>query len=222
VSQQSVEQGFRPPQQARSRESLQKVLAATEHVLASRGIEEFTVAAVAEQAGMSVGAIYRRFSGKDQLLYAVKDQLLGQLETSVSEALRSPVPGLSGIISAFTQALASTFTRHDRIFSELLDDQRADGRERGLQALAAIQHAFVEAAQPCLEEIRRPDHALAIRMATRTIIGSCVHRAATCRFWPDDLDWNTWAAETTEMALGYLISPESPEQLHASHPPQPV
>jgi hypothetical protein len=31
-----------------------------------------------------------------------------------------------------------------------------------------------------------------------------VHRAATCRYWPDDLDWTTWAAETTEMTLAYL------------------
>ncbi|MEC3980823.1 TetR/AcrR family transcriptional regulator [Amycolatopsis sp. H20-H5] len=210
MSQRSVEQGFHPPQQARSRESLQKVLAATEHVLAGRGIEEFTVAAVAEQAGMSVGAIYRRFAGKDQLLHAVKDQLLGQLETSVSEALRSPPPGLSGIVGAFTQALARTFAHHDRIFPELLDGQRADGRERGLQALGAIQHAFVEAAHPWLGEIHRPDRAAAIRMAARTIIGSCVHRAATCRFWPDDLTWSMWATETAELALAYLISPENP------------
>jgi AcrR family transcriptional regulator len=217
VSQQSVEQGFRPPQQARSRESLQKVLAAAEHVLAGQGIEEFTVGAVASQAGMSVGAIYRRFSGKDQLLHAVKDQLLRQLETSVSEALRSPAPGLSGIVDAFTQALARTFTRHNRIFPELLDGQRAEGRERGLQALAAIQHVFVEAARPCLKEIHRPDREPAIRMAARTIIGSCVHRAATCRFWPDDLTWNTWATETTEMTLAYLISPDSPQVAPLRH-----
>ncbi|MFD9962377.1 TetR/AcrR family transcriptional regulator [Amycolatopsis sp. NPDC058986] len=211
MRQQSVEQGFRPPQQARSRESLQKVLAAAEHVLADGGIEEFTVAAVAERAGMSVGAIYRRFSGKDQLLYAVKDQLLGQLETAVGEALRSPAPGLDGVVGAFAHALARTFTRHDRIFPELLDGQRAEGRDRGLQALAAIQDAFVEAVQPCREEVRRPDRARAVRMAARTMIGSCVHRAATCRFWSDGLSWTRWATETTEMTLAYLGAPEDAE-----------
>lgn len=30
--------------------------------------------------------------------------------------------------------------------------------------------------------------------------------AATCRFWPDDLSWPTWAAETAELALAYLTS----------------
>lgn len=198
----SVDQGFRPPQQARSRESLQKVLAAAEHVLASQGLEQFTVAAVAEQAGMSVGTIYRRFVGKNQLLYAVKDQLLGQLEAGVREALRSAEPGLSGVVSAFTQALAWTFARHDRIFPELLDSQRAEGRERGLQALAAIQRDFEAATGSCRGEIRRPDGA--VRMVSRTIIGSCVHRAASGRYWSDGLSWGVWATETTEMALAYL------------------
>lgn len=211
VSQRSVEPGFRPPQQARSRESLQKVLAAAEQVLADGGIEEFTVGAVADRAGLSVGAIYRRFAGKDQLLYAVKDDLLGRLETTVVEALRSPAPGLRGAVAAFTEALAQTFTRHGRVFPELLDAQRAEGRDRGLQAMAAIQGTFVDAAEACLGEIRRPDGALALRMAARTIIGSCVHRAASGRFWPDDLTWRAWAAETAEMALAYLTSPGNPE-----------
>lgn len=210
VSQPSVDQGFRPPQQARSRESLHKVLAAAEHVLAAQGIEEFTVGAVAEQAGMSVGAIYRRFSGKNQLLYAVKDQLLGQLETGVGEALRTAAPGLGGIVGAFVRALADTFARHDRIFPELLDSQRAEGRDRGLQALATIQRDFVDAVRPCLPEVRRPDREEAVRMVARTLIGSCVHRAASGRFWPDGLSWDAWAVETTGMALAYLGSPGSP------------
>ena len=133
MSQQHAEQGFRPPQQARSRASLNKVLASAEHVLSTRGVEEFTVAAVAEHAGMSVGAIYRRFTGKQRLLQAVKEQLLEQLETSVTEALRSARPGLDGIISAFTHATARTFANHARTFPELLSGQRAEGVERGLQ-----------------------------------------------------------------------------------------
>jgi AcrR family transcriptional regulator len=207
VSKQPDGSGFRPPQQARSRASLQKVLAAAEHVLAHHGIEEFTVGAVAEQAEMSVGAIYRRFSGKDQLLHAVKDQLLTQLETNVREALRTSEPGLREIVGAFTQALARTFASHDRIFSELLDGQRAEGRDRGLAALAAIQHAFVESVRPGLPDISREDPEPAVRMAARTIIGACVHRAATGRYWPDHLSWTTWAVETTELTLAYLTAP---------------
>ncbi|WP_410630187.1 TetR/AcrR family transcriptional regulator [Amycolatopsis sp. cmx-4-83] len=189
-----MQQGFHPPQQARSRASLEKVLAAAEHVLAHQGHEEFTIGGVAERAGLSVGAIYRRFDGKDQLLYAVKDQLLTRLETNVTEALAESGP--HDVVAAFTRALAETFAAHDRIFPELLDGQRADGRDRGLLALAAIQRTFVETA----------GDSPATRTAARTVIGACVHRAATCRYWPDGLDWTTWAAETTKMTLAYLAA----------------
>ncbi|WP_156755781.1 TetR/AcrR family transcriptional regulator [Actinokineospora pegani] len=209
MSQQRVEQGFSPPQQARSRASLQKVLAAAEYVLATQGSERFTIAAVAERAEVSVGAIYRRFSSKERLLYAVKDQLLGHLETSVEEALHSAAPELKATIGAFTLALAHTFSRHGRIFPELLDGQSADGRGRGMEALAGIQQAFAAAAHLCTKEIPRPDGPQACAMVARTIIGSCVHRAATSHLWPDGLSWDTWATETTEIALAYLRSPQS-------------
>lgn len=196
-----ISEGFRPPQQARSRASLQKVLAAAEHVLAEQGLEAFTVAAVASQAGMSVGAIYRRFDGKDQLLHAVKDQLLTELETSVRDALRSAPPDLRSTFRAFVTALAQTFQEHDRIFPELLDAQRSEGRDRGLAALSAIQDALLEALP------LSPAEADAAKMAARTIIGACVHRAATCRFWPDGRSWSAWLEEAAEMALAYLTSP---------------
>ncbi|MBN9747030.1 TetR/AcrR family transcriptional regulator [Amycolatopsis sp. A1MSW2902] len=194
-------EGFRPPQQARSRAALQKLLTAAEQVLAEQGLESFTVAAVASQAGMSVGTIYRRFDGKEQLLHAVKDRLLTQLETSVRDALRSAPPDLRSIFTAFVAALAQTFEEHDGIFPELLDAQRSDGRDRGLAALSAIQDALLEALPLSSAEVEN------LKMAARTIIGACVHRAATSRFWPDDRPWETWAEEAAEMALAYLTSP---------------
>lgn len=194
-------EGFRPPQQARSRAALQKLLTAAEQVLAEQGLESFTVAAVASQAGMSVGTIYRRFDGKEQLLHAVKDRLLTQLETSVRDALRSAPPDLRSIFTAFVAALAQTFEEHDGIFPELLDAQRSDGRDRGLAALSAIQDALLEALPLSSAEVEN------LKMAARTIIGACVHRAATSRFWPDDRPWETWAEEAAEMALAYLSSP---------------
>ncbi|MCG3750484.1 MULTISPECIES: TetR/AcrR family transcriptional regulator [unclassified Amycolatopsis] len=194
-------EGFRPPQQARSRAALQRLLTAAEQVLAEQGLESFTVAAVASQAGMSVGTIYRRFDGKEQLLHAVKDRLLTQLETSVRDALRSAPPDLRSIFTAFVAALAQTFEEHDGIFPELLDAQRSDGRDRGLAALSAIQDALLEALPLSSAEVEN------LKMAARTIIGACVHRAATSRFWPDDRPWETWAEEAAEMALAYLTSP---------------
>ncbi|TVT10387.1 TetR/AcrR family transcriptional regulator [Amycolatopsis bartoniae] len=197
----SAQHGFRPPQQARSRASLQKVLDSAEHILSTEGIDEFTVAAVAEHAGVSVGVIYRRFTGKEQLLRAVKDQLLEQLEAGVAVALRAASPGLRDVIGAFTHAMAHAFSSHTKAFPELLSGQPAEGAERGLQALATVQQALTDAAGPAVD-------AAAMRFVARSIIGSCVHRAASCRSWPDGLSWSDWAEATTELAMSYLDSPE--------------
>jgi AcrR family transcriptional regulator len=59
------------PLQAGSRKALRKMLAVAEDVLTADGFDEFTMTAVAERAGVSVGAIYRRVGGKEQLLAAV-------------------------------------------------------------------------------------------------------------------------------------------------------
>jgi AcrR family transcriptional regulator len=73
------------PQQARSRESFRKLMKAAAEVLGQRGVEGTTIPRIAAHAGLTPGAIYRRFSDKDALLEAV---IMGILERQ-DERLRS-------------------------------------------------------------------------------------------------------------------------------------
>lgn len=65
------------PQQARSRESLRKLLKAAAEVLGQHGVEGATIPRIARHAGLTPGAVYRRFPDKDALLETV---ILGILE----------------------------------------------------------------------------------------------------------------------------------------------
>jgi AcrR family transcriptional regulator len=65
------------PQQERSRESLRKLLKATTEVLGQHGVEGTTIPRIAQHAGLTPGAVYRRFRDKDALLEAA---ILGILE----------------------------------------------------------------------------------------------------------------------------------------------
>ncbi len=56
------------PQQARSRESLKKLLKATVEVLGQQGVAGTTIPRIAAHAGLTPGAVYRRFRNKDVLL----------------------------------------------------------------------------------------------------------------------------------------------------------
>ena len=65
------------PQQTRSRESLRKLLKAAREVLGQRGLAETTIPRIAAHAGLTPGAVYRRFRDKEALLEAA---ILGMLE----------------------------------------------------------------------------------------------------------------------------------------------
>jgi len=72
------------PQQARSRESLRKLLKAAAEVLGQHGLEGATIPRIARHAGLTPGAIYRRFPDKDALL---ETMIIGILERN-DERLR--------------------------------------------------------------------------------------------------------------------------------------
>ena len=60
-----------PAHQARSRESLGRLLKATIEVLDKDGIEGATIPRIAAHAGLSPGTVYRRFPDKDALMREV-------------------------------------------------------------------------------------------------------------------------------------------------------
>ena len=64
----------KPPQQARSKKTLEKVLDAAEDVIKERGVGGLTVSEVVRRAGSSVGAFYARFADKEGLLATLHER----------------------------------------------------------------------------------------------------------------------------------------------------
>ena len=65
-----------PAHQARSRESLKRLLKAAIEVLNKDGLEGATIPRIAARAGLSPGTVYRRFADKDALMREVGIRLL--------------------------------------------------------------------------------------------------------------------------------------------------
>jgi AcrR family transcriptional regulator len=84
------------PQQARSRESLRKLLKAAAEVLGQHGLEGTTIPRIAQHAGLTPGAIYRRFPDKDALLETVIIGILERqderLRTMLTPAMARQIP----------------------------------------------------------------------------------------------------------------------------------
>lgn len=197
---------LRPPRQERSREALRKILNAAEEVLVKDGLDHFTIASVAQEAGVSVGGVYRRFTGKDQLIDAVVALQMSQVEETVANALQNAEPGLAAVITAFAEAAAQNFPRVGRVAIALAGSQQTPALQlRGINSAVALQRLFMDAAAPHMGEIVRPEPATALGTAFRTILGSGVHRAAMAQWWPDGLTWGQWADEIAAMTTGYLV-----------------
>lgn len=206
--------GFHPPQQARSRAALQRVLTAAEQVLATGDSDELTMAAVAERAGVSVSSIYGRFAGKDQLVAAVKDRMLTRMEEDIASALGAPNAGLPDVVAAFTRALADGFSARAHVIPYVIrsGEHNKEAAERGIRALETIQQLFVDAAMNHVDEVRRSDPATALVVTVRTIMGACVYRTVAMPVWPDGTSWGRWATEVSGMAIAYLSTPESGDE----------
>lgn len=198
--------GFKPPQQARSRAALQKVLTATEQVLATTGPDELTMAAVAERAGVSVSSIYGRFAGKDQLLAAVKDRLLTRIEDDLDTALGAAEGGLPSIVEAFTHTLAEGFSAGSHVIPYVLTANGKEAAERGVRALETMQRLFINAAVRHINDVHRPDPMNALVTAVHTITGACIYRTIAQHVWPDGATWKQWATEVSAMTIAYLAA----------------
>lgn len=75
----------RPPQQARSRRTLRRILDASLDLLEREGQDALTVTTITKKARTSVGSFYARFEGKDDLLRYMGESAL---EDAVSEWAR--------------------------------------------------------------------------------------------------------------------------------------
>lgn len=157
---------IRPPRQARSQQTLDRILDAAEALLEDKGFEDVKVADVVDRAGSSVGAFYARFRDKEGLLHALQERWLEQAVATADDALdperwrlagtaeilRSVVPFLVGVFRERKGLLRAFVLRHytDAGFREQrerLSDYVADKLCTLLRArLDEIQHEDPELA----------------------------------------------------------------------------
>lgn len=96
------------PKQARSNELVTAVLRAAIQVLAKEGAQRFTMARVAERAGVSVGSLYQYFPNKAAILFRLQSdewrQTSDLMRTLLEDRVRPPLERLRALIHAFVQS----------------------------------------------------------------------------------------------------------------------
>ena len=161
-----------PPQQPRSRRTLERIVAAALSLLEAEGPDGVTVQAVVARAKSSVGSFYARFGGKDDLLQylgeRVWDEALARWNASIEAKAWSGMD-LAQIIEGAVGLLVDiggTRVGHLRDLDRMSGGGTAYERFRG-HLVGSLETLLLE--RRAAMEHPRPE--LAVRLGLRAIMG---------------------------------------------------
>lgn len=202
-----------PPKQDRSRLALQKLLNATREILTEGTFEQLTISGISKRSGVSVGSIYARFEGKDELFLAVMANVLAELDAEwadLIQSLRSRHLPLKDKVPAMIDALAEHLKSHASILKPFMargSDPRVGAYGKATHLKTA--HAFKELMLESQAELKHPDpdHAVSAcfsigyaALARFLGLGSAADAAG-------EGDWEHLKRDLSTMCVGFLRDP---------------
>ncbi|MFZ0818607.1 MAG: helix-turn-helix domain-containing protein [Candidatus Acidiferrales bacterium] len=183
------------PQQARSRESFRKLMKAAAEVLGQHGLEGATIPRIAQHAGLTPGAIYRRFPDKEALLEAVILRILERqderLRMMFTTAMARQIP-----LAVFAEQLINNMLVSYRANAGLMRALRqfAQSRDhasfyRKVTRLEMRTYQYlVELFLVHRKDVKHPDPQTAVSFALMMLISTLVELILV------DHDMQTWQA----------------------------
>ncbi len=164
------------PKQARSQETLYRILDAAEALIEEKGLADASIPEIARRAGSSVGGIYARLRDKNELLRALEERFFNELSVRL-EDLTSPErwndapiaeiarTGVAELVTVFRErrALIQAF-----IFRAVQDPEF---REDGLRFRRKVSDRFIALLRPRFAEVAHPDPEVAVDLGVQFAIG---------------------------------------------------
>jgi len=161
-----------PAKQARSRETLKRLLTAAAKILDAEGLKGATIPRIAARAGLTPGAVYRRFQDKDALMRTLS---LEVLRSSADHSERTLVPeaaagqSLADLAWRIVHTTFESYRKHAGLLSALHDFAKSHPNASFRKSMDEIEIRNLR----CLarfvltrrEEIRHPDPEAAVHFA---------------------------------------------------------
>ena len=197
----------RRPVQERSRAALARIVAAATEVLVRKGNDGFSMAEVAEAAGISVGNFYRRFEGKDSIVQAIKLEAIRRLEDAVCERLnRQQFAGPSEIVSELSAIIAEISERDEALHRVLYSyPMRTPSlRAIGLAGRGRVFRHYNNAISGFLHFLPEQRRLSVIGFSYQIIVSSFVSKSRGDDPILLEMSWSALAQEVTKAATGYL------------------
>ncbi len=141
----------RKPVQERSRQTVARILGATERLIASEGINEVTTRAIAEEAGVSAPSLYRFFADRDEIFDRLLSTMLNDLDAFASQleastSIRSPRDFIDLELDLHVEYYEAhpSYVRlwyGGRVSASVVEEVHRRNRELGRRARAALVEA---------------------------------------------------------------------------------
>jgi len=170
------------------------------------------MAAVATEAGLSVGGIYRRFENKRALLLGLHDWLISRLEARIATVLTEELPSLAAVVDALIGLLISLYSSNERLYGAIFT--RGNDPVQSERARRAIQNSFKHFRTASLthaSEIAHPHDEVDAALATAFHI---IYAATIMRIGRDGTDlhplpfgllsWPVLQVQLRQASIGFL------------------
>ncbi len=169
------------PKQARSERTLERLLAAAEALVIERGITALSIPEVARRARSSVGGFYGRFRDKDELIRALEERFLRQLEAERAEfvaADRWVGASLADIAHHAIERVVAVYSARHRLIAAFIVRAAQDAVvwQDGEQFRARVAEQIAALVLTRRREIRHPDPELAVDLAIQLVFGLMFHK----------------------------------------------
>ncbi|REK10486.1 MAG: TetR/AcrR family transcriptional regulator [Planctomycetota bacterium] len=201
----------KPARQARSQETLERLLDAAEEIVSERGFDNATVAEIVRRANSSVGAMYARFADKDSLLVCLHERFCEQALATADMALeptRWAGASIADILAVTTPFLVHTYHHKRGLIRAFIARCSCDPSfaERGSRLGREIASKLLDLLADRYEEIKHPHPELAIDFGLRMIFDTLDHETMYADFQRTKitLTREQLAEELTRAFLSYL------------------
>jgi len=204
---------FRPPQQTRSQETLDRILDAAEKVLEEKSFTEATLAEIMERAGVAVGAFYRRFPDKDALLHLLDERFFHEMYERADELLDPDNwrgASVKEIITEFARTAVQIYGARRGLARSIFLRARVDpviqasGRQVNAHYIERLRRLLVDPSRRA--EVTHPDPERAIALGFMMFFGALRETTVFGEVWPDhhEIVGNDLGDQMARLYLAFL------------------
>ncbi|PCH92888.1 MAG: hypothetical protein COB84_10080 [Rhodobacteraceae bacterium] len=207
-----MEKIIKEPKQARSVKSFEKVVQAGTVLLSDGKHQGFSILAISQLSGVSVGSIYQRFESKEKLYLVIQNEILNRLDKEATQQFSKDLRYDTEV--AAVHDTVQRFAKHVATHEVLLGGMIARGmidpqaNMRGHLSCLYIGNAFKAHLKQHIKSPTHPDPELAFDMSFR-IVFSCLWRWITEQDTPESsryLEFDAMVQELCVVCERYLLS----------------